>query len=72
MQVKFHQMFIVIEELLPFDYLNFNDFFSVIIHNFGSNGWIFLKLLLSIYDHGLVMHMMFCRDILSTRGVIAL
>ena len=64
-------MFSVIEELLPFDWLNFNDF-SVVSHNFGSNGWIFMKLLLSIYDHGVVMHMMFCQDILSTRGVIAL
>ena len=44
-----------IEELLPFDCLNFY-VFSVVSHNFVSNGWNLMKLILNIYDHGVVMH----------------
>ena len=59
----------IIEELLPFDCLLFNDFFSVLSHNFVSNGLNFMQLILSIHDHGVVvvMHLKFCN-----RGIIAL
>ena len=33
--------------------------FSVLRHNFVSNGWNFLKLLLNIYDQCVVMHVKF-------------
>ena len=44
----------------------------ILSHNLVSNGWSFMKLLLSIYDHGVVINMKFCQDIQSSRGVIAL
>ena len=50
LHVKFHQFASVIEELLSFDCLNFNDF-SDLNHNFVSNGRNFMKLILNIYDH---------------------
>ena len=31
-----------------------------------------MKLILSIYDHGVVIQMKACKDILSNKGVIAL
>ena len=52
----------VIEELLPFDCINFND----------SNGWNFMKLILSIYDYDVVMHLEFCQAVISYRGVVVL
>ena len=45
--------------------------FSTISHNFVSNGWNFMKLVLSIYDHDVFIHMKFCQGILNTRGVMA-
>ena len=45
----------VIEELLPFDCLHFN-IFSILIHNLVTNGWIFMKLILSIYNYGVVIY----------------
>ena len=32
---------------------------SVLSHNYVTNGWNFMKLILNIYDHGVVMHMKF-------------
>ena len=55
MSWKHYSVSSVIEELLPFDCLNFN-VFSVFSHNFVTNGWNFMKLILNIYDHGVVMH----------------
>ena len=49
-------MSIVIEELLPFGYLNVNAFFSILGHNLVSNRWNFIKLIPSIYDHSVIMH----------------
>ena len=45
MHVKFHQVSPLIEELLPFDCLNFN-VFLLVSHNFVSNRWNFMKLIL--------------------------
>ena len=56
----------VIEEVLPFDCENFNDFY-VLSHNF-----VFMKLTLNIYDHGVVMHVKFYQVVISNIGVIAL
>ena len=41
-------------------------------HNLVSNGWNFMKLILSIYGRCVVMHMELCQDNLSTRGAFAL
>ena len=60
----------VIKELSPLECLQYNYFF-VLSHNLVSNGWNFMRLILSIYDHGVVMHLEFCQDILSNSGVIA-
>ena len=37
------------------------------------NEWIFMKLILSIYmyDHGVVMHLTFCQDILITEELMS-
>ena len=61
----------VIEEMLPFDCLNFKIFF-VLSHNFVSNGWTFMKLILNINDHDMAMHVKFHQGVISYRGVIAL
>ena len=71
MHLKFVQVQIAIEKLVAFDCLHFNDFFSVLSHNLVSNGWNFMKLILSIYDHGVVMHPKFCQDILNYCHLIA-
>ena len=61
-----------IEELLPFDCLNFTDFcrrkplFCKQWMEFNENNIVY------IYDHGLVMHVKFHQDIICCRGVIAL
>ena len=62
----------VIEAILPFNCVNFNDL-SVLSHYFVSNGWIFKKLILNIYiyDNGLVMHVNVHQGVISYRGVIA-
>ena len=57
-------------QLLPFVCLNFN--YSALSHNLVSNGRNFVKLILSIYDHNVILHMDFCQDVLSNRGVIVL
>ena len=62
----------VTEELMPFDCLIFNDLFFVVSHNFVSNRWSFMKLLLNIYDHGEVMLVKFHQGVISYRGVIAI
>ena len=54
----------VIKELLPFDCLNFNDF-SVLSHNFVSNGRNFMKLIFYIYDHTAVMHLKCHQGVIS-------
>ena len=49
----------VIEELLPFDCQNVNDF-SNLNHNLvPTNGWNFMKLIMNTYDHDVVMHVKF-------------
>ena len=62
----------VIEELSPFQYLNFNDFFPSSAINRYPTGWNCMKLIHYVYDHGAVMHMQFNQCIISYRGVIAL
>ena len=44
--------------------------YSVLSHNKVSNGSNFMKLILSIYDLSMVMHVKFCQDILGNRGVL--
>ena len=62
----------VVEELLSFVCLNFNDF-SVLSHNLISSGWNFMKLILSIYDHSLMMiHVKLHEEVISCREVIVL
>ena len=56
----------VIKELGCFDCLNFNDF-SALSHNFVSNGCYFMKLILNIYDHGVVMRANFYQGVVSYR-----
>ena len=46
--------------------------YTILIHNEVSNGWDFMKLILSVYNQYVVMHMKFCQDILSFSRVIAL
>ena len=67
MHVKFYQGSSAIEDLFPFDNQNFNDFFSVVRHNFVSNGWNLKKLILNIYDHSVVMHVTFHRGVIRYR-----
>ena len=55
-----------IEELLTFDCLNFNDFFPRQPY-FVRNGWNFMKLILNIYDHGVVMLVKFHQDVIRYR-----
>ena len=64
--LNFMRVSLVIEELLPFDRINFN-IFSVF-----SKRWNFMKLILNIFDYGVVMHMGFHQGVISYRGVIAL
>ena len=59
----------VIEELLPFDCLHFNDFFDPLPK--VIDGWNFMKLILTIDDHCVVLDMNICQNIPSHRGVIA-
>ena len=47
-------------------------FLLILSHNLVSNGWTLMRLILSIYDHGVVIHIKACQDILCNRGVIAL
>ena len=72
MHLSFIRVSSVIEELLPFDYLNFNDFFSILSHNYVTKGWNFMKLILNIYEHVVVMHVKVHQGVKSYRGVIAL
>ena len=62
----------VTEELLPIDCLNFNDFSSVLSHNFVTKGLNFMRLILSIYDLIVVVHVKFYQVVISYRAVIAL
>ena len=52
--VKFHQVFLVIEELMPFDSQNFND--CVVLSHNVSNGWNFMKLTINVYEHLVVLY----------------
>ena len=45
---------------------------SIISHKLVSNKQNFMKLILSIFDHGLMMHVKFSEDVISCRGVIAI
>ena len=54
---------------MPFNYLNANALiviilviFAILRHNLASNGLIFVKLILSIYGYGVIMHMKFCQE----------
>ena len=47
------------EELLPFDHLNVNTFFAVLSHTLVSNKGNFIKFILSIYDHSVMMQVNF-------------
>ena len=49
-------------ELLPFDCLNFNELFGPQL--WLSNGWNFMKLLLIVYDHGVMLNVKFCKDVI--------
>ena len=60
----------VLVGLLPFDCLNFNDFPSSSIT--VRNGWNFMKHILNIYDHSVVMHVNFHQGALCYRCVIVL
>ena len=51
-------MSLAIEEVLPFNRINFNDF-SVLSDICVSNRWNFMKFIPNIYDHSVVMHMKF-------------
>ena len=63
--VKFMKMPSDEEKLLPFDRLNINDF-SIFSHNFVSNGWDLINLILNILPWcGCV------REVLHNRGVIS-
>ena len=42
--------------------------FSIPSHNLVSNGWNLMKLVLSICDYGVVIHLKVCQDILSNRS----
>ena len=46
----------VMEEFLPFGFQNVNEFFSVFSHKLASNGRTSMKLILSIYDQSVMMH----------------
>ena len=46
--------------------------FSVVSHDFVSNGWNLIKLILNIYDHSVVIHVKFHQCVIRYRGVIAL
>ena len=52
----------VMKELLPFDCLILVNL-SVLNHNLVSNGWNFMELILSIYDHCVIMHVKFCQGV---------
>ena len=45
---------------------------SVLSHNLVSNGLISMNLKFSIYNHGVVIQVMFLQDVLSNRGVTTL
>ena len=62
---SFKRMSSVVEELLSFVYLNFNDF-SIISHNLVSKGWSFMKLILSINNHSVMLHV----NIMSWTSVV--
>ena len=53
----------MVKELLPSGFQNVNEF-SVLSHKLASNGRNFLKLILSIYDHSVMMHVMFPEDVI--------
>ena len=61
----------MVKELLPFGFQNVNEF-SVLSHKLANNGRNFLKLILSIYDHSVMMHVMFPEDVIRCREVIVL
>ena len=71
MHVNIHNLLLVIEELLFFDCLNFNDF-SVLSHIFVTNEWDFMKLILNIYDHGVVMQVKINQGLISYSGFLVL
>ena len=45
---------------------------SVLSHKLASNRRNFMKLILSIYDHGVMMHVKLHKDVIGCREVIAL
>ena len=59
----------VIAELLPYDCQNFN-VFSVLSHNLETHEWNFLKLILNIYDHSVVMNVMFHLNVVGYRELL--
>ena len=68
MHVKFHQGVISYRGVIALC-LNFNDF-SVVGHNFVSNGWNLMKLILNIYDYGVVMHVRFHQGVVRYKELL--
>ena len=62
---------LVIDELLPFDCLNFNNFF-VPQPKIGNKWMDFMKRTLNIYVYVVVMHVKFNQNFIKNRGVIGI
>ena len=46
--------------------------FSDLSHSNVTNGWSFMKLILSMYDYSVMIHVKFYDDVIRFREVIAL
>ena len=72
MHAKFHEgVSSYSRGVISFDTL-ISMIFSIPSHILVSNVWNLMKLIPSIHDHGVAIHMNVCQDILSNREVIAL
>ena len=56
MHAEFNRGVLVIEKLLPFNCLHFNYFSAITLKIIGLN---FMKLILNLFEHDVVMHLKF-------------
>ena len=57
------RMALSVEKLLPFDRLDINEFVLPKAKTFVGIGWNFIKLLLDIYDNGVIIHITLVQDV---------